>query len=81
MSDNIAMFEQIRALSEVSWEQADALAREHQLVVKTREGWFGVLTGVDFTALAEVEIEQRSRTIKQGFAGLTATGHRHEVAS
>jgi hypothetical protein len=82
MNDSIALFEQIRVLAQVDWRQANTLAADSGVIVKTREGTIGVLTGVTSAGKPQIEIDQRSIVWTHlQFANVEATGHVWEVSA
>jgi hypothetical protein len=82
MNDSIALFGKILVLAAVDWEQANNLAVDSGLIVKSREGTVGVLTGVTHIGRPEIRVHQRTAVWTHlEFDEVTATGHRWEVSA
>ena len=81
MSDIVDLFDRIQVLAQVDWRQANTLAADSGVIVKTREGTIGVLTGVTNMGCPEIRVNQRTDVWTHlQFAGVEATGHRWEAA-
>lgn len=79
MSDtasSLDVFNEIKVLAQVDHQQASILARQTNLIVKTREGYHGVLSGVDWLGNPKIEVDQYTRTWRHlKFTDIEATGY------
>ena len=79
--ENIALFDQIKALAEVDYRQANSLAQDSGLIVTTSHEGTGLLIGVDSDGFPRVSVKQRSWDMNVAFSALKPTGYVWKEAS